>query len=280
MQAKSEPPRALLIGHVSKDLTPLGSMLGGTVSFAGLTLQALGCRVRVLTSAASDLDLSPLDGIELECVPAAASTSFENRYFAERREQWVRGCARPLHGRHVPEAWRRCDLLILGPIANEIGGDLPASLDFAFLGVTAQGWLRRVDSNGKVQRLAWRDLERRLPREAAVVLSAEDLGGEIEAGNLISNWCRALAITCGAGGAHIFWQGQHEHLPAPHAVELDPTGAGDIFAATYFYRLYMGDDPPLAARWANRIASASVERQELMGVPTKEEIHASGVLVP
>jgi hypothetical protein len=48
----------LVIGHVTCDLTPTGTQVGGTVSFSGRTAQVLGCHAAVLTSAAPDYDLS------------------------------------------------------------------------------------------------------------------------------------------------------------------------------------------------------------------------------
>ncbi len=55
-------------------------------------------------------------------------------------------------------------------------------------------------------------------------------------------------------------------------VELDSTGAGDIFAAAFFTRLYLTRDPWESARFANQIAAASVTRRGLEGIPTPEEI--------
>jgi sugar/nucleoside kinase (ribokinase family) len=54
--------------------------------------------------------------------------------------------------------------------------------------------------------------------------------------------------------------------------EFDPTGAGDIFAAAFFVRLYLTRDPWESARFANQIAATSVTRGGLDGVPTQEEV--------
>ena len=48
----------LIIGHAARDLTPKGAQLGGTVTYAGLTANALDQRVGVVTSAADQLDLA------------------------------------------------------------------------------------------------------------------------------------------------------------------------------------------------------------------------------
>jgi len=55
-------------------------------------------------------------------------------------------------------------------------------------------------------------------------------------------------------------------------IELDTTGAGDVFAAAFFFRLYTTRDPWEAARFATQLASISVSRPGLQGIPTQEEI--------
>jgi sugar/nucleoside kinase (ribokinase family) len=278
MQVQARSRQALLIGHTSNDLTPLGSCLGGTVSFAGLTLHALGCEVRIVTSAGPELDLGPLHSMDLACIPAPTSTTFVNRYTGRDRLQTIEGRAKQLELQHVPDAWRQCQLLLLGPIANEVEPGIAAGVEHGLLGITAQGWLRRTDGSGRVRLQDWRGLQELLPAAAVVILSAEDLQGDLEGGRQIAGWCRILALTMGADGARIYWQGRCEQLPAPAVEEVDPTGAGDIFAATFLYRLMLGDEPTLAAEWANRVASTSVLRPGLEGVPTAEDLRSLGVI--
>ena len=59
----------LLIGHITEDLTPSGTQLGGTVSYAGLTAKVLGADVRVLTACHANTDLSPLSSLDLSACP-------------------------------------------------------------------------------------------------------------------------------------------------------------------------------------------------------------------
>jgi sugar/nucleoside kinase (ribokinase family) len=56
--------------------------------------------------------------------------------------------------------------------------------------------------------------------------------------------------------------------------EVGPTGAGDIYAAAFFFRLYTTRDPWEAARFATSLASFSITRSGLAGIPTQEEIQA------
>jgi sugar/nucleoside kinase (ribokinase family) len=85
---------------------------------------------------------------------------------------------------------------------------------------------------------------------------------------------RILAVTEGASGARLFWNGDERRFRAPEAKEIDATGAGDIFAAAFFTRLYSTRDPWESARFATQLAAFSVTRIGLSGIPTAEEINS------
>jgi sugar/nucleoside kinase (ribokinase family) len=57
--------------------------------------------------------------------------------------------------------------------------------------------------------------------------------------------------------------------------EVDSVGAGDIFAAAFFIRLFATHDPWKAARFATQVAAFSVTRYGLESIPTTEEIQHS-----
>ena len=78
-----EPVDYLIIGNLSCDITPDGPRLGGTAAFAGLTSQALGLRVGVVTAWGGEVSLDLLNGIKVQSIPAEYSTSFENIYSNE-----------------------------------------------------------------------------------------------------------------------------------------------------------------------------------------------------
>lgn len=267
----------LVVGHVTQDRLPDGSLTpGGTASYAARTARALGLQTAVLTSADDSLDLEAiLPGVKVYRVPAAASTVFENRYTEDGRVQFLHARAAPL----TPEALRSAGfvprptgVLHLGPVARECDPTLVDLIPADFLGLTPQGWMRRWDGAGRVFPGPWEEAEALLPRASAVVLSEEDIGGD-EA--LAARWAartRVLVVTRGARGCTLYTAGQVHHLPAFPAQEVDPTGAGDVFAAVFFTRLWLGDPPVRAARLANCIAAVSVTRPGLQGTPTPAEI--------
>jgi sugar/nucleoside kinase (ribokinase family) len=141
------------------------------------------------------------------------------------------------------------------------------------LGLTAQGWLRGWDESGRVHPVRWEDVSA-LNAAGAVVISLEDVGGDMEQVERLAQHTRILAVTEGAAGCVLYWNGDRRRIRAPQFAEADATGAGDIFAAAFFIRLYTTRDPWEAARFATLIASHSVTRVGLDGIPTKREVES------
>jgi hypothetical protein len=262
----------LVIGHVSNDLAPQGSILGGTVAYAGRTAQALGLRVRAITSAEKGFDFSQLENIEILHMPSTQSTTFENRYTSEGRVQILHGRASDIRVEDVPHGWWSANIVHLGPIVDEVDTTLIKSFPDALLCITPQGWLRHWDGEGRVNMVGWDQISDLLPPANAVVISMEDLADDPQSAQDMASRCEILAVTDAAKGARVFWNGQYSDVPAPTVEEVDPTGSGDIFAAAFFVHLYQTNDPFEAARFANILAAASVTRQGLASTPTREEI--------
>lgn len=267
------PIAYLAVGHVAKDLIPGGARLGGSVAYAALTARALGYPAGVVTASADDVDLAPLAEIPVHRQLSPHSTTFENLYGPAGRTQYLRGRAVPLAAVDLPWEWRRAPIVHLAPLAGELDPDLLTACDGALIGLTVQGWLRGWDAAGRVHPRAWPEAERFLPLARAVVLSIEDVQGDWA---LLESWAGLtplLVVTQGPQGCTVFARGAGPRsFPAPPETEVDPTGAGDIFAAAFFIHLYETGDPWGAARLANQVAAVSVTRVGLAGVPTPDEV--------
>lgn len=262
----------LAIGHATRDLQEDGFTIGGTVAYASRTARALGCRVGVVTSTNPDLDLTGvLDGTRVARFPAAVTTTFENVYTVEGRYQMLHGAAETLRPTMVPTSWRAA-IVHLGPVARECDPTLVNVFEKAFIGVTPQGWMRCWDGDGRVGYRRWYEAEEILPKVDAVVLSEEDIAGDEGVMRRYAARSRLLVLTQGAAGCTVYTAGQARHFPAPTVQEVDPTGAGDVFAAALFISLQRGHDPWTAARFANCVAARSVTRIALMGTPSVEEV--------
>lgn len=269
----------LAIGHVARDLTPDGAILGGTVSFCALTARAMGYTPGIVTACGPEQPLGPLGGVALHTLESTVSTTFENTYRDGARTQYLRGQARPLSIDDVPTEWLRSPVVHVAPLANELRAELLADFEGSFVGLTPQGWFREWDADGKVRPRIWpaaADWDATvgyLSKASAIVFSIEDVGGDWE---IVERWARiaqVLAVTRGREGCTVFRKGEGaREFAAQPRVEVDPTGAGDIFAAAFFIHCYETRDPWAAAVVANHIAGTSVTRAGISGVPTPEEV--------
>ena len=111
-----------------------------------------------------------------------------------------------------------------------------------------------------------------LPHVDAAVVSSEDTGDPAA----IERWAAlasVLIVTLADRGARLHTGGAWHDVPPFPAREIDPTGAGDVFAAAYAVRFRETRDPLQAARFASAAASLSVRGPSTSAIPTRPEIH-------
>lgn len=269
-----DPVDYLVIGHITCDITPGGLRLGGSAAYAALTARAMGLRVGVVTAWANEIPLAGFEAITVVAAPAQHATRFENIHTDQGREQVIHHVAPKIDFALVPEAWRRARIIHLSPVAQEVDPTLPPDFRPALLGLTPQGWMRTWDSQGHVRPCDWLGAEKSLHAAGAAVLSVEDVRHREEVIEHLVLASRLLVLTEGAAGARLYWNHDLRRFRAPVAEEVDPTGAGDVFAAAFFVRLLNTRDPWEAARFANQVAAISVTRLGLAGVPTPEEVQS------
>ena len=267
-----EPVDYLVIGHVAHDLTPDGWRLGGTAAYSALTAQALGLRVGIVTALGPETSLAQLGDIPVVALESPNSTIFENIYTKQGRVQYLRAQATRLDFSYVPEVWRQAPIIHLGPLADGMDASLPEGFCPTLLGLTPQGWMRQWDSECRVSRGEWRDADIALSRAGAVVISREDVNGDDELIEHMAQHTKVLVVTESAAGAVLYWNGDRRRFRAPKVTEVDATGAGDVFAAAFFYRLLNTHDPWEATRFATMLASCSVTRPGLEGIATDGEV--------
>ncbi|MGH2621125.1 MAG: PfkB family carbohydrate kinase [Anaerolineales bacterium] len=227
-----------------------------------------------MTSAADSLDLALLRQLTVLRKSASVSTSFENQYPPGGRVQTLRTRAVDLELADVPESWRSAEIVHLAPIAGEVHPDLARAFPQSFVGVTPQGSMRTWDSTGRVSLRSWETIRDLIEEADAVVLSIEDLQLDRSAAASMATHCKILVVTEGAQGATLYERDRTRPVPTTPAREVDPTGAGDVFAAVFFIRLHESGDPWESAVLANQIAAKSVSRPGLAGAPTPTEARA------
>lgn len=119
----------LLIGNVTRDLVDERDFgryrLGGTVTFAAVVADRLGRRPTVLTRATPETDLSAFPAsTQLIVLPTATTTTFANLYTPQGRVQYCYTPAPPIGVDDISSDLRHPDMVLLGPIANEIEGEV------------------------------------------------------------------------------------------------------------------------------------------------------------
>lgn len=267
-------PEFLVIGAVTADRTPQGLRMGGTAAYSALTAARLGLRVALVTHPRLDLPLAPLlEGIQVQWVNPPATIVFENRVTPQGRIQFVQGEASPLTWEDVPLSWRAVPLVHLGPVAAEVAPALAGVFPRALLGVSPQGWMRQWDQAGRVAPRIWEDALLVLPRVDVLILSEEDVARR-EDMDWYADMVPIMVVTLGSQGAKVHYRGAWHRVPPFPAVERDATGAGDVFAAAYLIHYREHGEPVAAARYANCVASFSVEEEGVGGLPSREQVEA------
>lgn len=270
----SAAPDLVVIGGVVADCTPSGLVPGGAAFYAARTALALGYRVGVLTHDRSDLDLAAvLAGADVATFGNSTIT-FTNTYGPQGRLQYVEGTAPVLQPAACPSEWQRAAAVLLAPVYHEVEGAIGDCFVGSLLGIAPQGWMRHADSNGRVTLMEWFPTPPLLERATLVSLSDEDLRCDTATERDLSQRCRLLAVTRGAYGCTLYVGGKREDISGFPVKEVDPTGAGDIFAVAMLLRLVHNDNPTKAASFANAAASFAVASPGVSGLASRQQVLA------
>ncbi|MFN8475945.1 MAG: PfkB family carbohydrate kinase [Anaerolineae bacterium] len=265
-------PDFLVVGHITKDIKPTGYTLGGTATYAAVTAHRLGVKAAIVTSAADDVDLSALDGIAIYRAPSPYTSTFENIYADGHRTQYLRAVAAKLDCNDVPPDWRAASTVLLGPLTQEVDPNIVDCFRKSIIGVTPQGWMRAWDDEGRVSFTPWASAGKVLSRANALIYSIEDVHGDYAFIDMLGRLARIMIVTEGVQGANLYQGGTHTHFSAYKANEVDPTGAGDVFAAAFLIRLQETGDEAQAMLFAAATASFAVEAPGIAGLPTREQV--------
>jgi 1D-myo-inositol 3-kinase len=246
---------------VTLDRRPEGDVAGGSVTYATATARKLGWETAALTTCGPEFDPAR----ELPDVPvflhrSPATTRFVNQYGLDGvRHQVLLSRAGPVHVGPLPETWRRPDVLLLAPLAGEIEGALAPTFEAEAVGAVAQGWVRDFGPDGAVSPREWRDPGAALAGVHVLFVSQHDLppGGPQPRDFL--TWVPMVAVTRGWRGAILHTRDATHEVPGLPRPEVDPTGAGDVFATAFLVRYHETGDALESAAFANCAASCAVE---------------------
>jgi sugar/nucleoside kinase (ribokinase family) len=286
----SDAIRFLAIGHVARDefVGEPTWRLGGTVLYTAAAAARLGARAAIVTrvgpneGAALEERCARL-GIELHALPGEVTTTFGFRYEDGKRLMKLKARSRGLALNDVPRSLVDSEAVILGSVAHEIDRSLLGAFGDAASVVTAQGYLREWAADGSIHPRRWDDVAEVTATASAIVLSEEDVGGDLDEPR---RWASLRAqgplpllapviVTLAERGSLVFVDGDETLVPAFHADRvLDPTGAGDAFAAGLAVGMAEGRALLDAVRFAHAVASFAVEAVGTEGLADRATVEA------
>jgi sugar/nucleoside kinase (ribokinase family) len=269
-------PEFVAVGHVTLDRFGEVVRPGGAALYAAITAHRLGLSAAILTSHGPDFPLDEVPSqIEIVGLEAPATTTFEHREVKGTRVLRARGAARPLTVGDLPPDWRPAPLVRLAPVLLEVDPMLADAFDEAAVGAELQGWLRAMDGEGAISAAAWASPEATLARVQAIFVSRHDIQGQE---SQIVEWVQRVplaVVTAGAAGAILYVNGDRFEIRPRRTREVDPTGAGDVFAATFLIHYDRHADAWEAAEAATCAASLSVEGKGWSTVPDAASLAAA-----
>lgn len=265
----------VVIGHVTVDEIEGEARPGGAAFYASVAARRLGLEVGLLTSHGPDYPVEWLPGgIAVVNVPADRNTVYRLGGSAAQRTLSLYGRAADIEEMHLPDAWREAPMALLCPVANEVDPALAGSFAEASVGALPQGWMRARGPGGTVTPQAWDDADLVLPHVQSLVVSTEDIA-PFEKDAL--EWFQRVpvgAVTRGSRGATLFVNGDSYHVEPDPAVEVDATGAGDVFATILLIEYQRDGNPWDAAAAAACGAAASVEAPGAARIPDRAALDA------
>jgi 1D-myo-inositol 3-kinase len=265
------PIEFLAVGHLAVDYRQGRRILGGAAAYSCVVASRLGLVAAMVTAVGRDFDLfEALQGVEIHYHREGVSTSFENVYDKATRRQRLLGRARHLRqddlGALAPRLAEDAAVLYC-PIAGEVTFPLEHPKGGGLCGVAPQGFFRRWDEDGTVRATAWVNAREQLKAVDFVSTSANDPPEAEAFRRTVIDRVPVLVITEGERGARVFINGRGYHVPAFPRRAVDPTGAGDVFAASAIVALREGQKPLEAVQFASCAASFAVEREGIEGMP-------------
>jgi 1D-myo-inositol 3-kinase len=272
----------LAVGHITHDRLGDGFVPGGCAYYAAHTWQALGARSQLVTVVGEDFVCDHVfTELEAQATRTGKTTVFTNQYpHSGPRVQYVEALAPPVVPDQLPKDWRSPDVLFLGPVLNEV--DISAwtrSTGARFSAIGVQGYIRDAGEAGSLGRRKviprrWIPAREELQGVDVVCLSDEDLIGQGDLLERLRDVVPVVALTHERKGCDIIEGGRRSWVGIHPAREVDPTGAGDTFAAGLLFGLAQGGSPEEAARLGAACASIIIEGVAGENLPRMQEAFA------
>jgi hypothetical protein len=264
---------ALAVGQVTHDRYGDRIVPGGCAFYAARTFAALGAKTGLATGVGEGFACDDgLVGLDVMRAVGGRSTVFLNTYPDDGpRVQWIDQVAPPVGPGVLSERWARADAVFLGPVFGELElSEWTGAVSGRVVGLGLQGLLKQagephpeIDGRRAVVAKPFEVDASSLAGIDAVFLSEEDIEvfGSATLLDDLRRAVRIVSVTRGKHGAVVYLRHGTIDVGVFSCDVVDPTGAGDTYAAAFLFALARGDALPGAARLATAAASIVCEAQ-------------------
>lgn len=274
----------LVVGNITKDelISKSGRLISfGGSSYAGIAAARLGYKAHLLCRSRSNRELDPWikklreEGIEVEVQPDDHITFFVNDYsYGERRQLLLEHT-----GKIVYSSLGRMDIIHFDPMFCEI--DLEslkkARKDCEILSLDVQG-LVRARKDKRVFGRFWEERGEFLchidflkvgKKEIELVSKKRSYRKVCE--ELLSMGAKVVALTLGEKGSVVFGEDYYE-IPAYRTQEIDPTGAGDVYATAFAIKYFESREALTSGLFASAASSFVIEDFGTKNIAARESV--------
>src|SRR5690554_3763534 len=270
--------KTLVVGHITHDYYGDEIVAGGCAFYGARVhaqLAAPGDFVHLVAVAGDDFDCAAeIADLDLTLHRSGETTVFANYYPANApRVQLLKALGEPVLPEMAPAEWLTADLIHLAPVLGEVDlgvwkSAIREAAPNALLAVNIQGWIKGAgplfegdDFPGarRVVQKFWEVEAEDFRGVDIACLSEEDVLSQPGLLEKLLKTVALVAFTRGELGSQIFVNGVASEVGIYPTLASDPTGAGDVFAASFAHQIALQEDPISAARFAAACASIVVE---------------------
>lgn len=262
----------IVVGNLTIDYVNGVRRPGGFAFYASIALRLLEEKVGIMGCIGEDYPLEYLRflqkmGIDLSLIGTCpSSTVFRLEYYDDTRILRLESPGGKIElSRGLELAYSGSDVLILGPVAGELGirDVIYAKKYFSNIVVEVQGFIRGFTRTGEIVYEWNNDFIEALRNVTLVHLSEDEarvLGELEETVMYLMKRVEIVALTMGPKGSLIGYNNSLYYISVPRIYEGDPTGAGDVYTAVLASYLFKGIEPVEAAKYATIAAGLKILR--------------------
>lgn len=260
--------RAVALGQVTHDRYGEDIVPGGCAFYGARAFHSLGAQTGLFTSVGEDFRCQEsLESLDVHMETGGLTTVFSNLYPPGKARVQIIECSAPaMSPKRYPDDLGAPDLLFIAPVMGELqepGWAKASGAKYVSAGI--QGFVKEAGVKFEHGRLIQAREGGLLPSLMdgvdAAFLSEEDvvLVGQADFLEELIQLVPIVAVTNGERGCRVFAEGESFQVGVFPVECVDPTGAGDTFAAGMSLGLAAGWTPRDAARMGAAAASVIVQ---------------------